>query len=82
MANRADGSHVTNQVQYVRQQKGHSIIIHVLLIFVGIGMFTVPYSTFSKNHYWHAWPPDARNRPTLALRVGRFWVRGCEYLYI
>ena len=50
MANRADGSHVTNQVQYVRQQKGHSIIIHVLLIFVGFGVFSVPYATFSKKH--------------------------------
>lgn len=40
--------------QYVRQQKGHSLILHILLIFVGVGIFTIPYITISKNHYWHA----------------------------
>lgn len=39
--------------QYVRQQKGHSIVLHILLMAVGIGLFTVPYYSISKNHYWH-----------------------------
>ena len=38
---------------YVRQQQGHSIIKHILLIFVGVGMFTIPYYSISPNHYWH-----------------------------
>ena len=29
--------------QYVRQQKGHSLILHILLCFVVIGFFTIPY---------------------------------------
>jgi len=40
--------------QYVRQQKGHSLILHILLLGVGIGFFTIPYYSISKNHYWHA----------------------------
>lgn len=43
-----------DKAQYVRQQKGHSLIAHILLIFVGVGIFTIPYITISKNHYWHA----------------------------
>lgn len=43
-----------DNAQYVRQQQGHSLILHLLLICVVIGMFTVPYYTISKNHYWHA----------------------------
>lgn len=39
---------------YVRQQKGHSLILHLFLIFFGVGLFTIPYYTISKNHYWHA----------------------------
>lgn len=39
--------------QYVREQKGHSILLHIALMFVGIGFFTVPYYTISKGHYWH-----------------------------
>lgn len=42
-----DGAH------YIRQQKGHSILLHILLLFCGIGMITIPYYTVSKNHYWH-----------------------------
>lgn len=38
---------------YVRQQKGHSLIKHILLLFVGIGIFTIPYISISPNHYWH-----------------------------
>lgn len=40
--------------QYIRQQKGHSLIKHILLCFIGIGIFTIPYISLSKNHYWHA----------------------------
>lgn len=39
---------------YVREQKGHSIIKHILLLMVGVGFVTIPYYTISKNHYWHA----------------------------
>lgn len=39
---------------YVRAQQGHSIIKHIFLCFVGVGFFTIPYYTISKNHYWHA----------------------------
>lgn len=45
---------VKREVSYVRQQQGHSIILHIFLIFVIIGMFTVPYYSLSPNHYWHA----------------------------
>ena len=38
---------------YVRQQKGHSLTKHILLCFVMVGLFTIPYYTVSKNHYWH-----------------------------
>lgn len=38
---------------YARQVKGHSIVLHILLIFVGVGIFTIPYYTISKGHYWH-----------------------------
>lgn len=38
---------------YVRVQKGHSIVLHILLIFVLVGVFTIPYYTLSPNHYWH-----------------------------
>lgn len=43
-----------DKAQYVRMQKGHSIILHILLVCVGVGLFTIPYITISKNHYWHA----------------------------
>ena len=39
---------------YTRQQKGHSIIKHILLCCVGVGLFTIPYYSLSPNHYWHA----------------------------
>lgn len=40
------------QVKVIRQ-KGHSIIWHLILCSVGIGLFTIPYYTISKHHYWH-----------------------------
>ena len=39
--------------QYVRAQKGHSLIKHILLCFVVVGFITIPYYTISKGHYWH-----------------------------
>ena len=42
-----------NSTVYVRQE-GHSILLHLcLLFFCGIGIFTIPYYTLSKRHYWH-----------------------------
>lgn len=42
-----------DRAQYVRQQKGHSWILHWLVL----GIFTVwivpIYYSFSPNHYWH-----------------------------
>lgn len=46
---RANGMNVS----YTRQQKGHSLTLHILLIFVMVGMVTVPYYSVSPNHYWH-----------------------------
>lgn len=37
----------------VVRQKGHSIILHILLCFVYVGFFTIPYYSISKKHYWH-----------------------------
>lgn len=37
----------------VIRQRGHSIIIHLLLLSVGIGFITIPYYTLSPKHYWH-----------------------------
>lgn len=46
--------HARDKAQYVRQQKGHSILLHIFLI----GPFTlwIPmvYISVSPNHYWHA----------------------------
>lgn len=38
---------------YVREQKGHSIVLHIFLCIVLVGFFTIPYYSISKNHYWH-----------------------------
>lgn len=43
-----------DKATYVRQQKGHSLILHILLAFLVVGLFTIPYYSISKNHYWHA----------------------------
>ena len=42
-----------DRAQYVRQQKGHSLILHLLL---GVFVLWIPaiYFTVSPNHYWHA----------------------------
>ena len=41
--------------QYVRVQKGHSIIVWLILslITAGVGFIVMLYFTFSKNHFWH-----------------------------
>jgi hypothetical protein len=59
-----DDSQQTNKAQqgiykdkprnYMRQQHGHSLIKHICLVFVVVGMFTIPYYSLSPNHYWHA----------------------------
>jgi len=49
-----DPKPVREKPNYVREQKGHSLIKHILLCCVGIGMFTIPDYSLSKNHYWHA----------------------------
>lgn len=43
-----------DKAMYVRQQKGHSLILHILLLCIGVGFFTIPYYSISKNHFWHA----------------------------
>lgn len=42
-----------SEANYVRTQKGHSLLLHILLMWVVVGFFTVPYYSISKNHYWH-----------------------------
>jgi hypothetical protein len=51
-----DNPQQTNKpkANYVRNQTGHSIIKHILLCFVMVGFFTIPYYSISPNHYWHA----------------------------
>lgn len=43
-----------DKAQYTRQQKGHSLTLHILLAFLIVGLFTIPYYSLSPNHYWHA----------------------------
>lgn len=49
----SDGLTKTNQVTYVRQQKGHSIILHLLLGCLCLWI-NVIFISVSKNHFWHA----------------------------
>ena len=42
-----------DRAQYVRQQKGHSIILNLLLGIVVLWV-NVLYISLSPNHYWHA----------------------------
>lgn len=44
---------VERKVNYVRQQKGHSLTLHLLL---GVFVLWIPaiYISVSPNHYWHA----------------------------
>ncbi|QWS69728.1 hypothetical protein SEA_WILLIAMSTRONG_62 [Microbacterium phage WilliamStrong] len=42
-----------DRAQYVRQQKGHSFLLHWLVLGI-FTVFIVPiYYSFSPNHYWH-----------------------------
>ena len=60
IAHRAEGNrgdvHVKqsrDRAQYVRQQKGHSFILHWLVLGI-FSCFIVPiYYSVSPNHYWH-----------------------------
>ena len=38
--------------QYIRQQKGHSLVKHLLFGWVLLWIPAI-YYTISKNHYWH-----------------------------
>ena len=38
---------------YTRQQKGHSLILHLLFGWLALYIPAI-YITFSPNHYWHA----------------------------
>lgn len=38
---------------YVRQQKGHSLLKFIILSFFIVGIPYLIYYTFSPNHYWH-----------------------------
>lgn len=50
----AERGAAANKPVYTREVKGHSLIKHILLLFVGVGFITIPYITISKGHYWHA----------------------------
>lgn len=49
----SDGLTKKNEVSYVRQQKGHSLILH-LILGTFILWINVIFISVSKNHYWHA----------------------------
>ena len=53
MDKKANGKSTKEKPTYVRQQQGHSLLLHILLCGVGVGIFTIPYISLSKNHYWH-----------------------------
>ena len=40
---------------YIRQQKGHSVLLWLFLsvISAGLGLIVMLYFTISKNHFWH-----------------------------
>jgi hypothetical protein len=44
---------VNREVSYVRQQKGHSLTLHLLLGIMVLWV-NVIYISVSPNHYWHA----------------------------
>lgn len=49
----SDVKKAADKAQYVRQQKGHSLILH-LLIGIFVLWINVIVITVSPNHYWHA----------------------------
>lgn len=42
-----------DKAQYVRQQKGHSALLHWLVLGVFTAWILPIYYTISPNHYWH-----------------------------
>lgn len=44
-----------NNAQYVRMQKGHSLVLWIILTLLtaGIGIIWLIYYSSSPNHYWH-----------------------------
>lgn len=45
---------VKREVSYVRQQKGHSILLHTFVIGLFCMWLNVLYISLSPNHFWHA----------------------------
>jgi hypothetical protein len=43
-----------DQAQYVRQQKGHSLLLHLFIIGPLTMWIPAIYITASPNHFWHA----------------------------
>ena len=51
----ASSGHKERQAVEVHDGRvGHSLTKHILLCFVFVGFFTIPYYSLSKKHYWHA----------------------------
>jgi hypothetical protein len=53
VAVQTDTRKAADRAQYVRQQKGHSLILHLTF---GVFVLWIPaiYITVSPSHYWHA----------------------------
>lgn len=52
-ANVADVKQSRDRAQYVRQQKGHSLVLHWFVLGI-FSAFIVPiYYSVSPNHFWH-----------------------------
>jgi hypothetical protein len=50
-----DSRKARDKAQYVRQQKGHSLTLWILLsLFLFVPVFWLIYYSVSPNHYWHA----------------------------
>ena len=67
---------------YTRVQKGHSIVIHILLCFVGIGLITIPYYSLSPNHYWHLQQIYVEPMKTAELLGSLRYIRGIIFLLL
>lgn len=50
----AGSLNVKREVSYVRQQEGHSLILHAFVIGWFCLWINVIYISVSPNHYWHA----------------------------
>ena len=50
----SDVRQARDKAQYTRQQKGHSLILNLLLIGPLTLFITTIYYSVSPNHYWHA----------------------------